>query len=38
MSAAWSIQVAGHATAVPGALDLARFSRQQALLLLEYNF
>jgi hypothetical protein len=38
ISGAWSVQVAGHATAVPGALDLTSFTRQQALLRLEYNF
>jgi hypothetical protein len=38
ISAAWSIQVAGHATDVPGSLDLTRFTRHQALLRMEYNF
>jgi hypothetical protein len=38
ISVAWSVQVAGHATAVPGALDLTKFTRQQALLRVEYNF
>jgi hypothetical protein len=38
ISGAWGLQVAGHATAVPAALDLANFTRQQATLRLEYNF
>jgi hypothetical protein len=38
ISAAWSIQVAGHATSVPGPLDLTSFTRQQAMLRVEYNF
>jgi hypothetical protein len=38
ISAAWSIQVAGHATDAPGALDLTRFTRHQALFRMEYNF
>lgn len=38
MSAAWSIQVAGHAASEPGALDLTNFERHQALLRFGYNF
>jgi hypothetical protein len=38
ISGAWSVQVAGHSTAVPGALDLTKFNRHQALLRVEYNF
>jgi hypothetical protein len=38
LSGAWSVQVAGHATDVPGALDLTKFTRQQALFRVEYNF
>jgi hypothetical protein len=38
VSGAWSVQVAGHATQVPGALDLTKFTRQQALFRVEYNF
>ncbi|MGO9360774.1 MAG: hypothetical protein ACLP1D_24395 [Xanthobacteraceae bacterium] len=38
ISGAWSTQVAGRATAVPGPLDLTSFTRQQALLRVEYNF
>ena len=38
ISGAWSVQVAGHATEVPGTLDLTRFTRQQALFRVEYNF
>jgi hypothetical protein len=38
ISGAWSVQVAGHATEVPGALDLTNFTHQQALLRVEYNF
>lgn len=38
VSAAWGIQVAGHAVDVPGSLDLTNFTRQQAVLRLEYNF
>jgi hypothetical protein len=38
ISGAWSVQVAGHATEVPGTLDLTKFTRQQALFRLEYNF
>lgn len=38
MSGAFSVQVAGRATDVPGSLDLTRFTRQQALLRVEYNF
>jgi hypothetical protein len=38
LSGAWSVQLTGHATEVPGALDLTKFTRQQALLRVEYNF
>ena len=38
ISGAWGVQIAGHATAVPAALDLTNFTRQQATLRLEYNF
>jgi hypothetical protein len=38
MTLAWSAQVAGHATAVPGSLDLINFERQQARLLFGINF
>jgi len=35
---AWSAQVAGHATAIPGSLDLVNFERQQARLLFGVDF
>lgn len=38
LSGAVGFQVAGHAPAAGGALDLTNFTRQQALLRLEYNF
>jgi hypothetical protein len=38
MSAAWSMQVAGHAANVAGALDLVNFERHQAVLRFGYNF
>ena len=38
MSAAWSVQVAGHATGQAGTLDLANFERHQAVLRFGYNF
>jgi hypothetical protein len=38
MTIAWSPQVAGHATAVAGSLDLVNFERQQARLLFGVNF
>jgi hypothetical protein len=38
MTIAWSAQIAGHATAVPGSLDLVNFERQQARLLFGVNF
>lgn len=38
MTLAWSAQVAGHATAVPGSLDLVNFERQQARLLFGIDF
>jgi hypothetical protein len=38
MTIAWSAQVAGHATAIPGSLDLVNFDRQQARLLFGVSF
>jgi hypothetical protein len=38
VSGSWIIQVAGHATALPGALDLQNFERHQAKLRLMYTF
>jgi hypothetical protein len=38
MTLAWSSQVAGHATAVAGSLDLVNFERQQGRLLFGVNF
>jgi hypothetical protein len=38
VSGSWTVQVAGHATAVPGALDLQNFERYQAKLRLMYTF
>jgi hypothetical protein len=38
MTLAWSAQVAVHAAAVPGALDLVNFERQQARPLFGVNF
>ena len=38
MTIAWSAQVAGHATAVAGSLDLVNFERQQARLLFGVSF
>jgi hypothetical protein len=38
MTIAWSAQVAGHAAAVAGSLDLVNFERQQARLLFGVNF
>ncbi|WP_426442172.1 hypothetical protein [Bradyrhizobium genosp. P] len=38
LTVAWSAQVAGHATAVAGSLDLSNFERQQARLLFGINF
>jgi hypothetical protein len=38
MTVAWSAQVAGHATAIPGSLDLVNFERQQARLLFGVSF
>ncbi|WP_146687825.1 hypothetical protein [Bradyrhizobium canariense] len=38
ITAAWSAQVAGHATAIAGSLDLVNFERQQARLLFGVNF
>jgi hypothetical protein len=38
IAAGWSAQVAGHATATVGALDLVNFERQQARVLFGVNF
>ena len=38
ITAAWSAQVAGHATAAVGSLDLVNFERQQARVLFGMNF
>ncbi|WP_213771692.1 hypothetical protein [Bradyrhizobium sp. dw_78] len=38
ITAAWSAQVAGHATAIAGSLDLVNFERQQARVLFGVNF
>jgi hypothetical protein len=38
ISAAWNVQVAGHAVDIPGALDLKNFERHRAQLRLMYNF
>jgi hypothetical protein len=38
MTLAWSAQIAGHATAVPGSPDLVNFERQQARLLFGIDF
>lgn len=38
MTLAWSAQVAGRATAIPGSLDLVNFERQQARLLFGIDF
>jgi hypothetical protein len=38
IAAAWSAQVAGHATATIGSLDLVNFERQQARVLFGVNF
>ena len=38
IAAAWSAQVAGHATTSAGSLDLANFERRQARLLFGVNF
>jgi hypothetical protein len=38
MTLAWSSQLAGHATAVAGSLDLVNFERQQGRLLFGVNF
>ncbi len=35
---AWRAQVAGHATAIPGSLDLVNFERQQARVLFGVDF
>ena len=38
VSGSWTVQVAGHAAEIPGALDLKNFERHQAKLRLMYNF
>jgi hypothetical protein len=38
ISAAWSVQVAGHAADIPGSLDLKNFERHRTQLRLMYNF
>jgi hypothetical protein len=38
MSASWQAQIAGHEVGVVPALDLTDFSRQRAMLLLEFEF
>jgi len=38
MSAAWSVQIAGHAANDTSPLDLTNFERQQAVLRFGYNF
>jgi hypothetical protein len=38
VSGSWTVQVAGHATGIPGALDLQNFERYQAKLRLMYTF
>jgi hypothetical protein len=38
VSGSWTVQVAGHVTAVPGALDLQNFERYRAKLRLMYTF
>jgi hypothetical protein len=38
VSAAWNVQVAGHAVDIPGSLDLKNFERHRAQLRLMYNF
>jgi hypothetical protein len=38
LSAAWNVQVAGSATAAPGALDLVNFERHQAKLGFGFSF
>ncbi len=38
VSGSWTVQVAGHAMAIPGALDLQNFERYQAKLRLMYTF
>ena len=38
VSAAWDVQVAGHAVDIPGSLDLRNFERHRAQLRLMYNF
>jgi hypothetical protein len=37
ISAAWSVQVAGHAADIPGSLDLKNFERHRTQLRLMYN-
>ena len=38
ITVAWSAQVAGHATAIPGSLDLVNFERQQVRVLFGVDF
>lgn len=38
LTLAWSSQVAGHATEIPGSLDLVNFERQQVRVLFGVNF
>jgi hypothetical protein len=38
MTLAWSAQIAGHAAATAGSLDLVDFERQQARLLFGVSF
>jgi hypothetical protein len=38
ISAAWSVQVTGHAADMPGSLDLENFERHRAQLRVMYNF
>ena len=38
VSGAWAVQTTGHATGVPGTLDLTNFTRYRATLRVEYNF
>ena len=38
ISGAWSVQVAGRPSDMPGSLDLTKLTRHQALLRVEYNF
>jgi hypothetical protein len=38
LTAAWSFQVAGRSTPMPGSLDLVNFERHQARLIYGINF